>query len=113
MRILHVVNFNLGKYGADLYAPDRKISAGLTRNGHFVYDFSYRDVCRNASIFRTIRFGAGQVNNKLVRACGNLYDEHISFWSREDFQRLGFTTLTVADKHPGHLTAYQFLLGKP
>lgn len=72
MRILHVANFNLRKYGADLYATDRKISAGLIRGGHLVYDFSYRDVCRNESIFRTTRLGAGQVNKKLLQACNRI-----------------------------------------
>ena len=69
MRIIHVANFNTGKYGADLYATDRKISAGMTRNGHFVYDFSYRDVCRHESLFRTTRFGRGKVNKRLIEAC--------------------------------------------
>lgn len=69
MRIIHVANFNTGKYGADLYATDRKISAGMIRNGHFVYDFSYRDVCRQESLFRTTRFGRGKVNRRLVEAC--------------------------------------------
>lgn len=72
MRILHVANFNNHKYGTDLYATDRKISAGLIRNGHFVYDFSYRDVCRNESLFRTTRFGNTNVNRCLVKACDNL-----------------------------------------
>lgn len=69
MRILHVANFNTHKYGTDLYATDRKISAGLTRNGHFVYDFSYRDVCRNESFFRTTKLGTGKLNNKLLQTC--------------------------------------------
>lgn len=69
MRIIHVANFNTGKYGTDIYATDRKISAGLVRNGHFVYDFSYRDVCRHESLFRTTRFGRSKVNNRLLQAC--------------------------------------------
>ncbi len=72
MRILHVANFNTYKYGTDLYSTDRKISAGLTRNGHFVYDFSYRDVCRNESFFRTTKFGTGSVNQKLLEACNRI-----------------------------------------
>jgi len=68
MRILHVANFNLYKYGTDLYATDRKISAGLTRNGHFVYDFSYRDICRNESLLRTTRFSNKKVNARLIQA---------------------------------------------
>lgn len=69
MRILHVANFNTHKYGTDLYATDRKISAGLIRNGHFVYDFSYRDVCRSESLLRTTRFSKATVNKKLIQAC--------------------------------------------
>jgi len=43
------------------------------------------------------------------QAYGNPYEEHISFWSCDDFQQLGFATVTVADKKPGHITAYRFL----
>jgi len=72
MRILHVANFNTYKYGSDLYATDRKISSGLIQNGHFVYDFSYRDVCRNESLFKTTKFGTAKVNKKLLQACNTL-----------------------------------------
>jgi len=72
MRILHVANFNTHKYGEDLYATDRKISSGFIQNGHFVYDFSYRDVCRNESIFKTTKFGTTKVNKKLIQTCENL-----------------------------------------
>lgn len=72
MRILHVANFNLRKYGADLYATDRKLSNGLIRCGHAVYDFSYRDVCRGESLLRTTRFGAGAMEKKLLLACRRL-----------------------------------------
>jgi hypothetical protein len=88
MRILHVANFNTHKYGTDLYATDRKISAGLTRNGHFVYDFSYRDVCRNESLFRTTRLGNSKVNQKLLQACETICPELLPCSSRhgESFQ---------------------------
>lgn len=72
MRILHVANFSTHKYGADLYATDRKISAGLIQNGHFVYDFSYRDICRNDSFFRTTKLGTANVNKRLLQACKTL-----------------------------------------
>lgn len=72
MRILHVANFSTHKYGADLYATDRKISAGLIRNGHFVYDFSYRNVCRDESLFRTTKLGTGKLNQRMIQACDNL-----------------------------------------
>ncbi|MDV7160490.1 hypothetical protein R3X52_17110, partial [Acinetobacter baumannii] len=40
MKILHIANFGFNKQGAHFYCTDRKISAGLIENGHFVYDFS-------------------------------------------------------------------------
>ncbi len=42
MRILHCAGFNEQKLGNAFYSTDRKISNGLIRNGHSVYDFSYR-----------------------------------------------------------------------
>lgn len=72
MRILHVANFSTHKYGADLFATDRKISNGLIRNGHFVYNFSYRNVCRNESLFRTTKLGTGKLNKKMIQACDTL-----------------------------------------
>ena len=58
MRILHIANFswmssarkrmdNMARH----YAMDRKISNGLIRNGHSVWDFSYRDMARSLSPF--------------------------------------------------------------
>ncbi|SSR66936.1 glycosyltransferase [Acinetobacter baumannii] len=45
MKILHIANFGFNKQGAHFYCTDRKISAGLIENGHFVYDFSFRGLC--------------------------------------------------------------------
>jgi len=73
MRILHVANFNNPKYGTDLYSTDRKISIGLIQNGHFVYDFSYRDICRSESFFRTTKLGTTAVNKRLIDSCNNLH----------------------------------------
>lgn len=66
MRIVHAAIFNTFKYGDDYYSTDRKISNGLIRNGHFVYDFSYRDICRSENIFKTTKLGTGKVNTKLI-----------------------------------------------
>lgn len=46
------------------------------------------------------------------QAYGNPFEEHISFWSTEDFAELGFQTISVADKKPGHITAYRHLDNK-
>jgi len=64
LRILHVANFCLNKYGDMFYNIDRKISNGLIRNGHLVYEFSYRDVARAESIFKTTRLGGKRPANR-------------------------------------------------
>ncbi|MGD2119980.1 MAG: hypothetical protein PVG66_16605 [Chromatiales bacterium] len=40
-------------------------------------------------------------------AYGNPYEEHISFWTEDEFQKLGYQTISVQDKVPGHLTAWK------
>lgn len=41
------------------------------------------------------------------RAYGNPFEEHLSCWTCTDFHLLGFSTHTVADKVPGHITAFK------
>ena len=73
MKILHVANFSLfsskRKRSDDIaryYATDRKISNGLIRNGHCVWDFSYRDAARHRSPFGGKRFGTEKMNTALL-----------------------------------------------
>lgn len=96
MRILHVANFNNHKYGTDFYSTDRKISAGLIRNGHFVYDFSYRNVCRNESLLRTTRFSKATVNKKLIQACDTIRP-HILLFGHSEL--ITAATLAEIKKH--------------
>lgn len=72
MRILHVANFAYNKHGYAFYNCDRKISAGFVRNGHFVYDFSLRDMARMGTIFRSKRFGTAWANAEILRICTQL-----------------------------------------
>jgi spore maturation protein CgeB len=69
MKILHVANFAYNKQGGSFYNCDRKISAGFVRNGHFVYEFSLRDMARMGTVFRTKRLGAGWVNKEVINLC--------------------------------------------
>ncbi len=74
MKILHVANFswfnakhkradNMARY----YAPDRKISNGLIRNGYNVWDFSYRDTARYLSpLGMGKKLGAQKMNQYLI-----------------------------------------------
>jgi spore maturation protein CgeB len=72
MRILHVANFGELKYGEYYYNTDHKISLGLIRNGHYVYNFSYRDITRCESWFKSTRLSKNIPNAKLVTACRNI-----------------------------------------
>ena len=40
----------------------------------------------------------------------NPHEEHVSFWSQEDFQSLGFETQALADRVPGHITAHKYFI---
>lgn len=42
-------------------------------------------------------------------AYGNPFEKHVSFWTEEDLQKLGFTTTLISDKAPGHITAHKIL----
>ena len=72
MKILHIANFGFNKHGAHFYCTDRKISAGLIENGHFVYDFSFRDMARMGTIFKTKKLGASWANKEVLKIVDNL-----------------------------------------
>ncbi|RKG33863.1 glycosyltransferase [Acinetobacter guerrae] len=72
MKILHIANFGFNKQGAHFYCTDRKISAGLIENGHFVYDFSFRDMARMGTIFKTKKLGACWANKEILKTVQNL-----------------------------------------
>ncbi len=98
MRILHAANFNTHKYGTALYSTDRKISTGLIQNGHFVYNFSYRDISRCESFFKTTKFGTGTVNRKLIETCDNLCP-HLLLLGHSELIKAE-TLSTVKQRHP-------------
>jgi len=72
LKILHCANFSESKYGQVYYSIDRKITNGLIRNGHFVYDFSYREVAKNLTFLKRKKIGAKKMNNKLLETIKNL-----------------------------------------
>jgi len=75
MRVLHIANFSLGKDGRVFYSTDRKLSAGFTRAGHFVYDISDRDMARSLSPFGSKKLGRGKLNQAVLRTVANLQPE--------------------------------------
>jgi len=72
MRVLHVANFSYNRYGDSFYNSDRKLSAGFVRNGHFVYEYSLRDMARLGSLLRSKRFGISRVGEDILKLCAQL-----------------------------------------
>lgn len=69
MKVLHIANFAYNSHGASFYNSDRKLSAGWVRNGHFVYEFSSRDMARMGTVFRSKHWGGGWMNREILRIC--------------------------------------------
>lgn len=98
MKIVHVSHFSMRENGANYYAIQYKLSSGLTRLGHFVYNYSDRDMA-NANPLRIRKLGEGRANRKLIEACHNV---------RPDLLLLGHCTIITEDtireiraRHPG------------
>lgn len=66
MKILHVANFSHLDQRTFHYACDRKFNNALIRNGHCVFDFSYRDIARAEGLFQHKRWGIPKMNRHLI-----------------------------------------------
>lgn len=66
LRILHCAMFSVNKYGANYYSGHTRLSNGLIRNGHFVYDFSYRDVAREEAPLGIKKLGLKKMNQRFI-----------------------------------------------
>ncbi|MDN3637922.1 glycosyltransferase [Simiduia curdlanivorans] len=98
IKILHCANFSELKNAETFYSIDRKLSNGLTRNGHFVYNFSYRDIAKSERKFFIKSIGKGAMQKRLITTLDNL---------QPDLLLLGHTELisenllaTIKLKHP-------------
>lgn len=72
LKIVHCANFSYLKNGEVFYATDRKVTYGLMSQGHFVYDFSYRD---QAKLHRFLGFkkkSIKRMNQDLIETCQNI-----------------------------------------
>lgn len=98
MKIVHAANFSLFKYGANYYFTDDKISNGLIRNGHYVYNFSYRDVARSENWLKTKSFGAGKANKRLIETCDHVKPELLLLGHSEIITVQ--TLQTIKARHP-------------
>ena len=72
LKIVHCANFSNFKNGSSYYSMDRKITYGLIQNGHFVYDFSYRDVAKARRFLRFKKKSIQFMNQDLIDTCKNI-----------------------------------------
>lgn len=82
-KIVHCGIFNEKDNGNFFYGLERKISHGLIQNGHFVYDFSYRDIERNLRFMGIKDSGLKKMNKKLIDICVNM-DADILFLAKAE-----------------------------
>jgi hypothetical protein len=66
MRILHVANQQLRRYGLTRVSWAQKLFFGLIKNGHFVQSFSDRDVAAFEAPFGIRDLGAKKANRRLL-----------------------------------------------
>jgi len=72
LKIIHCANFSQTKNGSVYYSIDNKITNGLIRNGHFVHNFSYRDISRSITFFKSKKIGAKKMNLSLIETVKNI-----------------------------------------
>lgn len=72
LRILHCAMFSVNKYGANYYSGHTRLSNGLIRNGHFVYNFSYRDVAREEAPLGIKELGMKKMNRRFVETADRI-----------------------------------------
>jgi hypothetical protein len=71
-KIVHVSSFCRKAKGSFQHGADHKLTNGLIRNGHSVFNFSDRDVARAGPFFGHRKFGIGYANRELVNLCRNI-----------------------------------------
>lgn len=72
LKIVHCANFSYFKNGEVFYATDRKITHGLMSQGHFVYDFSYRDQAKAQRFLGFKNKSIELMNQDLIKTCENI-----------------------------------------
>lgn len=72
LKIVHCANFSYPYNGKVFYATDRKISYGLEAQGHFVYDFSYRDTAKAQRFLGFKKKSLDKMNLDLIETCKNI-----------------------------------------
>lgn len=72
MKIVNVGNFDFKNGLRTFFHTSRKLSHGLIRLGHSVYEFSDRDLARQAAFFGIRKLGVAGANRALLDVCRNV-----------------------------------------
>jgi hypothetical protein len=99
MRIVHVGNFGARAKGASLHGVAPKISNGLIRNGHFVFNFDDREAARASSIFGHRKLGVRGANQALLRLCDHFGPDLVIFGHADVIS--ADTLRQIKDRHRG------------
>jgi hypothetical protein len=72
VKVIHVSSFSRRPKGSFQHGADHKLTNGLIRNGHSVYNFSDREVARAGPFFGHRKFGIRYANRELINLCRNI-----------------------------------------
>lgn len=79
MRILHIDNIMIRRYGNTKVATGRKLFNGLIRNNHKVLEFSDRDIAHFEAPLNIKPLGFSRSNRRLLETCENFQPELVLF----------------------------------
>ena len=104
-KIVHCGIFNEFDNGNFFYGLERKISHGLIQNGHFVYDFSYRDIERYSRFLGAKNSGLKKMNQKLIDICININADILFLAKSEKIEK---STLIKIKEHLPNIKIIQW-----
>ena len=71
MRIVHIDNIQIRRYGQIKVSTGRKLFNGMIRNNWNVYEYSDRDIAKFEAPLKIKPLGFGAANRRLIEVCNN------------------------------------------
>jgi hypothetical protein len=78
MKIIHASNFSAKRDAADYWSMSYKLTSGLVRLGHYVYNFSDKATA-DSFFFGMRKLGIGHANRKLIAICRQILPDLVLF----------------------------------
>ncbi|AKJ64446.1 glycosyltransferase [Kiritimatiella glycovorans] len=75
MRIVHVDNLQIRRYGRAKVSTGRKLMYGMVRNNYKVCEFSERDIARFEAPLKIKPLGVRIANRRLIETCDNFHPD--------------------------------------